>query len=310
MPDRPTESSDSPLSDVKPHSKKVGLIGVGLMGIVIAEKLAKSGFEILGWDLDTRREVGLHSVGGQFATSPSDIFGHCSRIILSLPSHETVTEVLDAVQAQLQAGQVIIDTSTGDPSAAALQAKALADRHIGYLDATVSGSSEQLRNGSAVLLIGAKTDSFQACEDLFQALATKIFHTGEPGSGAKMKLVTNLVLGLNRAALAEGLAFANQLGLNLEQTLFLMKESMAYSRIMDTKGEKMLRRDYSPQAKLSQHLKDVRLIEAAAGSELRLPLTAAHRTLLESAEALGLGGLDNSAILEAIEAGRRDKGHA
>ena len=125
-----------------------------------------------------------------------------------------------------------------------------------------------------------------------------------------MKLVTNLVLGLNRAALAEGLAFANQLNLDREQALFLMKESMAYSRIMDTKGDKMLRRDYSPQAKLSQHLKDVRLIEAAVGNELVLPLTAAHKMLLERAESMGLGALDNSAILEAIEAPTAREGHA
>ena len=78
-----------------------------------------------------------------------------------------------------------------------------------------------------------------------------------------MKLVTNLVLGLNRAALAEGLCFARQLGLDLQQTLHLLRESMSYSRIMDTKGEKMIHQDFAPQARLSQHLKDVRLMLAS-----------------------------------------------
>jgi 3-hydroxyisobutyrate dehydrogenase-like beta-hydroxyacid dehydrogenase len=110
-----------------------------------------------------------------------------------------------------------------------------------------------------------------------------------------MKLVTNLVLGLNRAALAEGLAFAQALGLEGAATLEVMRRSMAYSRIMDTKGEKMVLRDFAPQAKLSQHLKDVRLMMEAA--ELTLPLTWAHRALLEKAVALGYGELDNSAVI-------------
>jgi 3-hydroxyisobutyrate dehydrogenase-like beta-hydroxyacid dehydrogenase len=116
-----------------------------------------------------------------------------------------------------------------------------------------------------------------------------------------MKLVTNLVLGLNRAALAEGLAFASAFGCDVQQTLEILRTSMAYSRIMDTKGEKMIQSDFQPQAKLSQHLKDVRLmLEAAADAGMQLPLTETHRRLLEQAEAAGLGDLDNSAIIEVI----------
>lgn len=305
MASSPTESPDSRNSDANAPSKTVGLIGIGLMGIVIAEKLAKSGFHVVGWDLDESRGPSMTAVGGQFAKSPADVFRDCSRIILSLPTHETVAEVLDGVQDQLRSGQVIIDSSTGDPDAAVRQSAQLSSRQIEYLDATVSGSSEQLRHGTAVLLIGGSANGFQECVDLFQRLAPKYFHTGPPGTGAKMKLVTNLVLGLNRAALAEGLAFANQLGLDREQALFLLRESMSYSRIMDTKGEKMIRRDYTPQAKLSQHLKDVRLIEAAVAPDLALPLTHAHRILLERAESMGLGQLDNCAVLEAIESTQR-----
>ena len=113
-----------------------------------------------------------------------------------------------------------------------------------------------------------------------------------------MKLVTNLVLGLNRAALAEGLVFAQQLDLDLTQALDVMRRSMAYSRIMDTKGEKMITQDFTPQAKLSQHLKDVRLMLAA--SSIPLPLSETHRQLLEKAEALGFGDADNSAVIKAI----------
>jgi 3-hydroxyisobutyrate dehydrogenase-like beta-hydroxyacid dehydrogenase len=116
-----------------------------------------------------------------------------------------------------------------------------------------------------------------------------------------MKLVTNLVLGLNRAALAEGLVFGKSLGLDGKQTLHALRSTMAYSRIMDTKGKKMLRNDFKPQARLSQHLKDVRLtLKTAKRAQQKLPLTETHRKLLQQAEAAGLGPLDNSAIIRVI----------
>ena len=117
-----------------------------------------------------------------------------------------------------------------------------------------------------------------------------------------MKLVVNLVLGLNRAALAEGLAFARACGFNPADALKILAAGPAYSRAMDTKGRKMLEHDFTPQARLSQHLKDVRLILAAGASTgARLPLSEVHRRLLEQVERAGFGDADNSAILKAYE---------
>ena len=117
-----------------------------------------------------------------------------------------------------------------------------------------------------------------------------------------MKLVSNLVLGLNRVALAEGLVFARTLGIDLEAALQVLIGSMAYSRIMDTKGRKMIEGDFRTQARLSQHLKDIRLIlAAAAAAGQELPLTEAHRRLLEAAESAGFGDADNSAIIRAFD---------
>ena len=120
-----------------------------------------------------------------------------------------------------------------------------------------------------------------------------------------MKLVSNLVLGLNRAALAEGLAFGSAIGLEPQAVLDVLRGSMAASRIMDTKGRKMIERDYAVQARLTQHLKDVRLmLDAAERLGLSLPLSAAHAELLEQAEAAGFGAVDNSAVIEAYRGGQ------
>jgi 3-hydroxyisobutyrate dehydrogenase-like beta-hydroxyacid dehydrogenase len=137
---------------------------------------------------------------------------------------------------------------------------------------------------------------------LFRLFARRWFHLGPCGSGSQMKLVSNLVLGLNRAALAEGLWLSKVLGLDAQIVLTVLRESMAYSRIMDTKGQKMITGDFEPQARLSQHQKDVRLIlQAAAGAGTDLPLTQAHARLLELAQNAGFGAQDNSAIIRAFE---------
>ncbi len=284
-------------------SRPIGLIGVGLMGIAIAERLLKHGLELIGWDLNAAQQSELTRLGGIAAESSQQIFAFCDRVILSLPNDEVVRSVLKDPASQLRPGQYIIDTSTGDPRAAFEIAQELQTQGVAYLDATVSGSSAQVRDGTAVAIVGATEPAWLECQAVLKALAAQVLHVGPPGSGSQMKLVTNLVLGLNRAALAEGLVFAQALGLSLDSALAVLKSSMAYSRIMDTKGTKMIARDFSPQAKLDQHAKDVKLmLNNAANSQLHLPLSETHLKLLQRASQLGFGESDNSAIIEAYPA--------
>jgi 3-hydroxyisobutyrate dehydrogenase-like beta-hydroxyacid dehydrogenase len=276
----------------------VGLIGVGLMGTALAERLIGQGFDVLGYDIEPGRREALTGLGARAATSAGAVLSACPRVVLSLPDLDVVATVLATESALLRAGQALIDTTTGAPAQAERLGADLARRGVEYLDATVSGSSVQVRRAEVTLLVGGTEDAFARCRDLFGCFARTAYHVGPCGSGAKMKLVTNLVLGLNRGALAEGLAFARGLKLDAARTLALLRDSMAYSRVMDSKGEKMVRGDFEPQARLTQHLKDVRLILAAAeAAGLRLPLSQAHRLLLEAAEAAGYGACDNSAII-------------
>ncbi len=228
-------------------------------------------------------------------------------MLLSLPSHREVAEVVQTAGPSLSRGLTIIDTTTGDPASTETLARALGDRGITYMDATISGSSAQVRAGSVTLMVGGEGESFAACSDIFDAIGCQTFHTGPAGTGAKMKLVTNLVLGLNRAALAEGLAFAGSLGLDLSLSLAVMRGSPAYSRMMDSKGERMIHGDFTPDARLSQHLKDVRLIvDIGRQAGLPMPLSAAHQAVLEEAEVAGCGELDNSSIIKVLMASDRN----
>lgn len=274
----------------------VGMIGLGLMGTALTERLLEHGFAVRIWNRSMEKAAPLCARGAVWSENP---FVDCDCVIISLYSSDVVTEVLDQLGHGLHPGQLVIDTTTGDPEASIATAQRLATVGADYLEAPISGSSEQTRRGEATVLIGGTRDAYLRGADLWPILGKTAFYVGPSGTAAQMKLVSNLVLGLNRAVLAEGLAFAEALGIDPAAALEILKGSMAYSRAMDVKGQKMLDRDYSVQARLSQHLKDVRLMLAAGrAAGLALPLVDKHRELLEAAERRGLGELDNSAIRE------------
>ncbi|TXT31106.1 MAG: 6-phosphogluconate dehydrogenase [Planctomycetota bacterium] len=259
----------------------IGLIGLGLIGSAVAERLLAAGHTVIGFDVSEESRLKLSQLGGVRTATAGEVAEESDIVWLALPNDTISRDVLREIDDQLRPGQIIADLGTGDPRTAESLAVELNDRGVQFLDATISGSSAQVRR--------------------FESFAWQVRHVGPSGRGAWMKLVTNLVLGLNRAALAEGLAFAEAVGLDPETALAVLRDSMAYSRIMDTKGPKMVARDFTPEAPLSQHLKDVRLIrEAASRVGQALPLSTEHQRLLEVAESLGLGSLDNSAILESL----------
>jgi 3-hydroxyisobutyrate dehydrogenase-like beta-hydroxyacid dehydrogenase len=289
------------------HSaKQIGMIGLGLMGTALTERLLDAGWRVLVWNRTREKSASLLARGAEWCENP---LGACDRIIISLYTSHVVEQTLDRMQEGWRAGQIIVDTTTGEPAQTSALGERLAAQGVRYLDAPISGSSEQTRRGEATVMVGGERAAFEACHDLWPVLGQKVFHVGPCGSAARMKLVSNLVLGLNRAALAEGLAFAEAIGIAPAAALEVLVGSAAYSRQMDTKGRKMVDGDFAVQARLAQHLKDVRLIlEAAASAGQELPLSDTHRRLLERAEAAGLGDLDNSAIIRAIRAGRGTSG--
>lgn len=297
----PAIAASSPSTAPGGDTPPLGLIGIGLLGVVLGERLIAGGFRVLGCDLDSVRRDAFQRLGGTVAGT-DEILRRCDSVLLSLPTHSEVAALILAHRASLRPGTVILDTTTGDPHTAEALARDLAARGVVYLDATISGSSAQVRAGSAIVMVGGERAAFDACADILSKLGCQAFHTGPAGSGAKMKLATNIVLGLNRAALAEGLAFARGVGLNAPQALAIMRAGPAYSRMMDGKGDKMLHGDFTPEARLSQHLKDVCLIlEHGRAAGLPMTLSAAHREILEAAEAAGLGALDNSALIRVLD---------
>jgi 3-hydroxyisobutyrate dehydrogenase-like beta-hydroxyacid dehydrogenase len=292
-------------TDSEPQRDPVGLIGLGLLGSAIAERLAQAGFSVIGHDIHPDRRREFAAPGGEVARDNADVARRCRRIVLSLPDSRAVSAVVAELLPHLAPDALLIDTTTGDPTETALLAEELAGHRIAYVDATVGGSSEQVRRGEVIVLAGGAADDVADARDALDAFARRVFHVGPCGSGARMKLVLNLVLGLNRAVLAEGLAFARACGVEPALALEVLRDGPAYSRVMDTKGEKMLSGDFSPQARLAQHLKDVRLIlQSAAQRGAKTPLSELHRDVLQALVEAECGELDNSAVIKWFDGER------
>ncbi|BBO36079.1 NAD(P)-dependent oxidoreductase [Lacipirellula parvula] len=289
------------MADRPRDGKPIGLIGLGLMGTAICERLLATGYELVIHNRTANKAAPLVERGARWSENP---LRECDRVIISLYTTEVVEEVLGQLEDAYHPGKLLIDTTTGDPQLTALLGARLATRGVDYLEVPISGSSEQTRRGQTTAMVAGPLRALEASRDLLDAIAAKTYYVGQWGDGVRMKLVTNLVLGLNRAVLAEGLVFAKSMGLSAERALEVLLNSPASSRTMENKGPKMVAGEFTPQAKLSQHLKDVRLIiDEAARRGRELPLTALHVQLLERAEADGLGELDNSVIIRAIEEG-------
>lgn len=299
-----------PEEPAETEGEAIGLVGIGLVGTALAENLLAAGYDVVGFARTPASRARLTRLGGRVVSAPAEVASEATRVILSLPDSDVVEQVVAGPGGLLAASgslRLVLDTTTGEPERTeALAAQCAADG-VMFVDAPISGSSEQIRRRQGVVLVGGDRAAYEACLDLIRSVADRHYYLGSPGAGARAKLASNLVLGLNRLALAEGLVFAERLGLDLCAFLAMLKTTPAYSCAMDVKGEKMLRGDFAPQSKVSQHHKDLRIIlEYAARARQELPLARLHKTILERAMDAGEGELDTSAVIQVLRRLRQE----
>jgi len=280
----------------------VGLIGVGLLGQALAGRLIGAGFGVAGFDVDEAKHAKLTELGGEPVESIAEVARRCDPIVLAV---FTTDQVEDVVERQLAAGDsaasTVLCASTCDPDRIAALAARVAARGLHLLETPVSGSSGQVARGEGVGLIGGDAAVVAGVEPVLRALFPTFFHIGGVGDGGRAKLAINLILGLNRLALAEGLVFAERLGLDGVSFLRVARACACYSQVMDVKGAKMIARDFAPEGRVSQHLKDVHLIlDQAEQRGQRLSLLEVHAGVLEACVRAGEGDLDNCAVIEEV----------
>jgi 3-hydroxyisobutyrate dehydrogenase-like beta-hydroxyacid dehydrogenase len=287
-----------------PPETPVGLIGIGLMGEVYARRLIAAGFSVIGFDVDATRSEILVRTGGR-AGSLAEIARHCDPIVIAVFSTDQVEDVVERTLTPAGRGKIVICTSTCDPDRIAALGARIADT-VRFLEVPVSGTSAQVRQGDGVGLVGGDVETAQVAGPVLDVLFPKRFHIGEIGNGGRAKLAINLILGLNRLALAEGLVFASRLGLDTAAFLQVARASAAASQVMDSKGPKMIAGDFAAEGRVRQTLKDTHLMmDQAHKTGQELPLLKIHAAILEACVRHGEGEKDNSIVIEEIRRRKR-----
>lgn len=282
----------------------VGIIGLGLMGRAIASRLYRGGYRVSGFDIDPAVAEQAQALNVHVLKNSRAVARECDIVILSLPDSDARRDLLHGEPEfadALRSGAVVLDTTTGRPEDLEADYARLANDNVRLVDVCLIGSSEDVASGDVVAVVG-DSPKHASYEPVIVAIARQVFYVGEPGQANRVKLIVNLVLGLNRLAFAEGMGLANKAGIDLSLMVDILRSGAAYSRAMDAKGERITSGDFTPAARLRQHAKDVRLILAMANKlNARVPASELHSGMLQEALDHGWGDLDNSAIYKLYE---------
>lgn len=283
----------------------IGVIGLGLMGSALAARLIEAGTPVIGFDIDAARRDALEAAGGSIVVSAAQVAARCRTIVIAVYDAAQVEDLLPELIVSPAEPPLVICTTTCAPGEIVSLAGQAVRLNLPLIEAPISGTSAEVRGGTATALIAGNANAIEAVRGTLDILCPLRIPVGPIGNASRTKLAINLILQNNRAALAEGIAFAERLGLDGATFLATARQSAAYSKAMDSKGPKMVARDFVPQSHIAQTLKDAELILREADlHQLTLPMTTTQAALLRTAIALEGPDSDSAAVIEAIRTKR------
>lgn len=275
------------------------------MGRGMATNLLKAGFSLEVWNRTAQRTEDLRKLGATVASSPAELASHCDIVLICVSDTADVEAVVcgeKGVLSGIRAGSLVIDCSSISPQVTREIAGRLAERHVGMLDAPVSGGSEGAKNGTLSIMVGGDPDNFERAGPIFAAMGKTTTHVGPVGAGQTAKLVNQVLVVGNALAMSEALLLAQASSVDLKKTFEAVSQGAGGSWMFTNRGPQILARDWRPGFSISLQQKDLRLI-LEAGRELKIPLLASSlvANLYATLEARGLGGEGNHALVKALE---------
>lgn len=283
---------------------RIAIIGVGLLGGAVASRLLEAAFAVSAYDSRPDQLARLAPRGLTPATSVKDAAASADAVFTILPSPESVEAVILGAGGLLDVmprSATLLQMSTISPTLTRRLAEAAAAAGRGFLDAPMSGTSAMVERGDCTIFVGGDAARLEACRAVFAAIARKTIHVGPVGSASLAKLATNLLVGLNTAALAEALVLGEKGGLAPQALLDILRESAAASKMVEVRGPLMVDERFEPQMKLDLFLKDFRLmLEEGQRLGVPLPLTSLTQQLCTATAAAGRGGEDLAALITTL----------
>jgi len=285
--------------------RRIGLIGLGLMGRPMGMNLLRAGHKLTVWNRTASRAQELVAAGAKLATTPREAAVGAEILLTMVSDPPALEEVLwghegknDGALGGLRAGSIYIDSSTVSPALARKIAAACAERQVRFLDAPVTGGDWGAREGNLVFMIGGDAATLKEAEPILGMMGKKWFHLGPNGAGQTIKLAMNGILALQVGAMAEALALVTRAGLQGEQLIEVMQASMARSGVLDVKSPLMVKGDFKPSFPLRLMHKDLGLmLDLANQLGVALPATAAAREVYSYVKGEAKEDLDYSAVM-------------
>ncbi|HXR33730.1 MAG TPA: NAD(P)-dependent oxidoreductase [Verrucomicrobiae bacterium] len=285
--------------------RRIGLIGLGLMGRPMGMNLLKAGHTLTVWNRTAARAQELVAAGARLAKSPREAAAE-AEILLTMVSDPPALETVlwghegknDGALGGLHTGSIYIDSSTVSPALARKIAAACAERQVRFLDAPVTGGDWGAREGNLVFMIGGDAATLKEVEPILGVMGKKWFHLGPNGAGQTIKLAMNGILALQVDAMAEALALVTRAGLQGERLIEVMQASMARSGVLDVKSPLMVKGDFKPSFPLRLMHKDLGLmLDLANQLGVALPATAAAREVYSYVKGEAKEDLDYSGVM-------------
>jgi L-threonate 2-dehydrogenase len=284
----------------------VGIVGLGLLGSAVAARLRGAGRPVIGHDVVAERNHALEAIGGRAVTSVAAVAEAADPICVVLPSLAAVDAVVlgpDGLAASPR-GRTVLQMSTISPALTEQLACECAARGVGFLDCPISGTSGMVARGDGIIFVGGERALYERWRPLLEAILPRAVHVGAAGQAMVLKLVANLLVAVHSAAAAEALSMIERAGLDVPQALDLLGSSAATSRMLEVRGPLIAKRDFPAQMKLDLFMKDLHLIQEAAGTlGAPVPLTEVAARLYAAAHAAGHGGEDLAVVITALTRG-------
>ena len=283
--------------------KKIGFIGIGLMGLPMAKNILKSGYKLMAFNRSPNKADFLKEFGAEIAKSLGELVNNSDVIITMLTDDKAVDEVMNNQNfvENLKSGKILIDMSSVKPITAKKHANSLKLKDINYLDAPVSGGTIGAEEATLAIMIGGDQNVFNEVKDLLKTMGNPTL-VGPVGSGQVSKLANQIIVGLTIGAVAEAVTLCEKAGADPIKMISALSGGWADSKVLQTHGKRMINKDFSPKGKTSTHLKDMNnILECANNFNTHLPISNLVKEMYKNLVENGCGNDDHSSLYKEIE---------
>ena len=283
--------------------KKIGFIGIGLMGLPMAKNILKSGYKLIAFNRSPNKADLLKEFGAEIAKSLGELVNNSDVIITMLTDDKAVDEVMNNQNfvENLKSGKILIDMSSVKPITAKKHANSFKLKDINYLDAPVSGGTIGAEEGTLAIMIGGDQNVFKEVKDLLKTMGNPTL-VGPVGSGQVSKLANQIIVGLTIGAVAEAVTLCEKAGADPIKMISALSGGWADSKVLQTHGKRMINKDFSPKGKTSTHLKDMNnILECANNFNTHLPISNLVKEMYKNLVENGCGNDDHSSLYKEIE---------